>query len=109
MSSEEIAARKKAMKQDYPQIYDRVTAILFEEDPIGINYEFNTDEYEPETGSILPRIGSCRSAEELQRVVHEEFVRWFGAVTAGPFERYTRIAARIWREPGLPGTGGTTA
>jgi len=90
------------MKQDYPQIYDRVTAILFEEDPIGINYEFNTDEYEPETGSILPRISSCRSAVELQLVVHGEFVRWFNAETAGPLEKYARIATRIWREIVLP-------
>jgi hypothetical protein len=45
--------------------------------------------------------------EELQRVVHEELVRWFDADTARPLERYARIAARIWNEVVSPGPGPT--
>jgi hypothetical protein len=66
--------------------------------PFGINFEDNTDEYEPETDTILPRLKSCRSAEEVRSVVHEEFVRWFDDHVAGPPERYGRISKRIWAE-----------
>jgi len=31
-------------------------------------------------------------------LVHEEFVRWFDADTAGPVERYKKVASRIWTE-----------
>jgi hypothetical protein len=98
MNAEEIRARRKAVKQEYGRLYDRVAAILFEEDPVGINFEDNTDEYEPETDTILPRLKFCRSAEEVRSVVHEEFVRWFDGHVAGPQDRYGRIAKRIWTE-----------
>jgi len=45
----------------------------------------------------LPRLRACQSAADVCRVVHEEFVRWFDAVTAGPPERYTEIASEIWQ------------
>jgi hypothetical protein len=34
----------------------RATVLLFEADPMGINFGDNADEYDPETSSILPRI-----------------------------------------------------
>ena len=96
--AEDIRARRKALRDEYKGLYDRLAAILFEEDPVGINFEDNTDEYEPEVDSILPRLKSCRSAHDVQLVVHEEFVRWFEAETAGPIERYGKIARRVWTE-----------
>jgi len=77
-------------------LFDSVAALLFRHDPIGIAFDNpNTDEYEPETGTILPRLRGCESASDVRRVVHEEFVRWFGAGTAGPEERYSEIASEI--------------
>lgn len=96
--TDDIRARRKALRDEYKGLYDRLAAILFEEDPIGINFEDNTDEYEQEVGSILPRLKSCRSAQDVQTVVHEEFVRWFEVETAGPVERYRKVASRIWSE-----------
>lgn len=52
--------------------------------------------YEPEVGTILPRLRSCYSPDDVRRVVHQEFVRWFDASTAGPEERYAKMAAEIW-------------
>ena len=75
----------------------RVEALLFAADPIGINFETNTDEYNPEAVSIIARREEFESVDALQRVVHEEFVRWFDADTAGPIERYRSIAAQIWQ------------
>jgi hypothetical protein len=82
-----------------------LSRILFSEDPIGIALGSNLEEYEPEALTILPRLSGCASAGDVRRVVHEEFVTWFGASTAGPPDKYDRIAARVWDEvvPGLTG------
>ena len=80
-----------------------LSRILFREDPIGIALGSNLDEYEPEAFTILPRLSGCTSADDVRRVVHEEFVTWFGAATAGPPNKYDGIASRVWHEvvPGL--------
>ena len=95
MTVDDNRARRKVLRGDDGELYDRVSSILFEEDPIGINFGENTDEYEPEADTIVPRLKSCHTAGEVQAVVYEEMVRWFDA-TAGPAERYATIAARIW-------------
>jgi hypothetical protein len=70
----------------------------FRHDPIGIAFDNeNTDEYDPETGTILPRLRNCEAASDVLRVVHEEFVRWFDAGNAGPVEQYGDIASEVWR------------
>jgi hypothetical protein len=96
--ADDIRVRREALREEYKGLYDRVLAILFEEDPAGINFEDNTDEYEPEVDTILPRLKSCHSVGDVRTVVHEEFIRWFDGDTAGPPERYGRIAKRIWSE-----------
>ena len=88
MSDEERAAfsaeveasirERKAVQQKYGASFDDVTALLFRHDPIGINFDENTDEYEPETGTILPRLESCTLEPEAETIVLEEFRRWFG-------------------------------
>lgn len=93
---EEIIAERNRLRAEYKQLFDDVAALLFRHDPVRINFEDNSDEYEPETGTILPRLRNCRSAEDVRKVVHEEFVRWFDADIAGPEEHYTAIAAEIW-------------
>jgi hypothetical protein len=72
---------------------------LFSHDPIGINFgdTDNPDEYEPETGTILPRLAACTSSDEVLQVVHQEFVRWFDLDTAGPPERYAQVALDLWQ------------
>jgi hypothetical protein len=53
-----------------------VSALLFRHDPIGIAFDNeNTDEDDPETGTILPQLRNCEAASDVLRVVHEEFVR----------------------------------
>jgi len=95
---ERIRANRRAIRREYGDLYDRVLQILFEIDPIGINFSHNTDEYEPEVETILPRLRSCTSARDVQQVVHEEFCRWFDADLAGAPDRYGEIAAKIWTE-----------
>jgi hypothetical protein len=93
---EEIQVVKRQLKLEYGTLFDSITAILFRHDPIGINYEDNTDEYEPEARTILPRLRTCQSVEELQSVVREEFQQWFGDEIADSAERYKEISEEIW-------------
>jgi len=87
MTREEIIERRRLLKAEYSWLYDDIESLLFRHDPIGINLETNTDEYDPEVRTILPRLRGCASSDDVCCVVHEEFVRWFGAEIAGARER----------------------
>jgi hypothetical protein len=106
-SADDIAQKRAELRTQYRDAYDRLASLLFDEDPIGINFGDNTDEYEPEVGSILPLLASCRGLADIQRVVHSEFCSWFGDDTAGPPEKYAGVASRILRE--LSDVGGWTS
>jgi hypothetical protein len=84
------------LKAEYGELFDSVAELLFRHDPVGINFEINTDEYEPQTATILARLRGCTSADDVRRVVHEEFVRWFDEATAGSEQHYTTLASDIW-------------
>ena len=95
-SEQDIIRRERAaLRERYGDLFDTVAAILFEADPMGINFETNTDEYEPEAGTILGRLSQAGNAEDVTRIVHEQFVRWFGADDAGAPEQYHAIAMSI--------------
>jgi hypothetical protein len=88
--------RREQLKKKYGVLFDTVTALLFQNDPLGINFGDNTDEYEPETGTILPRLAGAKSVEDVQTIVHAEFFSWFGEVEAGPRESYGDVSVKIW-------------
>lgn len=96
--SREIQRRRARFRRRYRDAYATLNGILFSEDPIHISFGENTDEYEPEVSTILPRLQGCASVDEVQNVVYEEFVKWFGSSNAGSPEQYSRIAERIWTE-----------
>ena len=96
-SREEIVQERRRLKLEYRQLYEQIEALLFRHDPVGINFEDNTDEYDLEVSTILPRLKTCASAEDVCRVVHEEFLRWFDASTAGNREAYAEIGREIWQ------------
>jgi hypothetical protein len=93
---DEILLERRQLRAKYGELFDSVAALLFSHDPIGINFDENPDEYDPEAGTILPRLHGCKSRDDVLSMVHEEFVHWFGVDTAGPQERYARIASEIW-------------
>jgi hypothetical protein len=93
---EEILESRRRIRAVYGDLFDATEQLLFQDDPIGINFDDNTDEYDPEVETILPRLNDCHSREDVLRVVHEEFVRWFGKDTAGQPERYEKTAANLW-------------
>jgi hypothetical protein len=84
------------LRQNYKQLYSKVQEILFRNDPIGINFEENKDEYDPEVSTILPRLKDANSEEDVINIVYEEFTNWFGADTAGDLTTYKEAAKEIW-------------
>lgn len=91
----QILEERHRLKDEYGELFDAVSALLYRHDPIGIAFDnVNSNEYDPETGTILPRLRNCESASDVQRVVHDEFVRWFDVGTAGSEEHYEVIAVR---------------
>lgn len=89
-----MSAERDALKRKYGALFDTIAAALFEADPMGINFESNTDEYELEAGTILSRLPGARTAEDVEAIVHQELCRWFDS--AGPREKYEAVSATIW-------------
>jgi hypothetical protein len=94
VTREDIEAARAAVRAAFPGLYDEAVALLFRHDPIHIGYV--PDEYDPEVRTILPRLAEARDPDNLARIIHEEFVRWFDPTTAGPQARYAAVAAELW-------------
>ncbi len=89
------AEQRKLLSGAYKQLFDEVVAILFRYDPIGIDFEENTDEYDAEAGTIIAGLTADMTADGAASVVHEEFVRWFSREDAGPRGKYSSVAVEI--------------
>ena len=55
---EKILAERKRLWDEFGSLYDTLNEILFRHDPIKISFGCNTDEYDPEVRTILPRYKS---------------------------------------------------
>ena len=64
--------------------------------PWAKNLGTNTDEYEAEAGTILPRLEDVRSEEGGLDAVYEEFVGWFDPAIAGSRGNYEDVAGEVW-------------
>lgn len=87
----------EAPNRRYQALVAAVERAVNEADPIGLlEIGAPTDEYSPEIGTIVPRIANAQRLDDVTDVLHEEFLRWFGADTAGPRDAYEVPARRIW-------------
>lgn len=68
---------RKALRRKYASLYEEVESILFRHDPVEIAFEDNTDEYDPEVSTILPRAYPAETRDEVLTIVRDEFLRWF--------------------------------
>jgi hypothetical protein len=86
-----------AMDRRYQVLVAAIERAINEADPIGLlEAGAPADEYGAEIGTILPRIASAQRPDDVTDVLHEEFLRWFGDVTAGPRQAYEAPARQIW-------------
>lgn len=89
-------AKREQVRLQSPELFAAISVAMFRHDPMGINMETNTDEYESEAGTVIPRLPSCSSSVDVVTILHEEFSRWFGADTAGPPSKYQALAGDVW-------------
>src|SRR6266513_2027251 len=75
--------QRHLLQARYAGLFAAATDLFFAIDPVGINFETNVDEYEPEVGTVLPRLESAESVEDARQILHEELVSWFGAPYEG--------------------------
>ena len=89
---------KLTSRLDYQNLHGGLTALLYRHDPMGLAAAgCPEDEYGPEVSTIIPRLKDAKSPEDVRRIVHEEFLRWFGGKkTAGPESAYSGITRDIW-------------
>lgn len=83
---------------DSKDLISEISSILFKYDPIGINFDENTDEYDPEAEAIFSRLTNDITQEDLLNILYEEFVRFFDVSLAGNknSKLYSDITIEIW-------------
>src|SRR5258708_5072212 len=69
---------RKRLKDEYAALFEDLSALLYQVDPMGLNFGVTPDEYEPEVGTILPRIFDAQEPDVIAAVIREEFDVWFG-------------------------------
>ncbi len=86
------------LTKSYQELYSKVGEILFRHDPVGIISGDNSDEYNPEVSTILPRLKKAQSESDAHDILYEEFILWFGADTAGNKDNpgYKDAGSEIW-------------
>lgn len=90
-------AHRRNLRRWNKRLNHELVCILYRNDPIGIGRKGDgpPNEYEPEAGSILPRLRGVATVADLSTILREEFIRWFDADLAGPVETYLPIAEEI--------------
>ncbi|HIG64807.1 MAG TPA: hypothetical protein EYQ43_04465 [Methyloprofundus sp.] len=93
-----MSDKRELLKQQYGQLYDEISSILFRHDMVKINFEDNTDEYDPEVDAILPRLNEAVNKEDVANIIYEEFIDYFGEDVIKPkgHTGYMAMADEIW-------------
>lgn len=76
---------------------DQIAKVFFEVDPVGLNFDTNTDEYDYEAMLLLESLGNCiLDVDTLTTEISDVFCRAFGRDVATPAS-YRRCAEEIIR------------
>jgi hypothetical protein len=90
-------SRRQLFKREFRVLRGDVSSAIAAADPINLlSLGAPADEYDREVDAILARISEARGVDDIQTIVHDEFVRFFGMDTAGARERYAAAAQAIW-------------
>ena len=80
MRPESTSLWKERQGAAYLALHAEISAVLFRHDPVGVNFESNTDEYETEAQWILVRPSEASGAVDVRRTAGEVFDHWFTGV-----------------------------
>jgi hypothetical protein len=86
---------KRTLRLRYLSLHRGLSELLYRHDPIGLAAAgAPKDEYEC---TIIPKLKGASGSDDVRRIVHQEFLRWFeDEQTAGPESAYNAIACEIW-------------
>ena len=84
-------AHRVAQTGKSTELVAELAQILFDANPIDINFETNTDEYTSEAETIVTNLPRTKGDVEVQRLVYDTFRAWFGPASAGSLDRYVRV------------------
>jgi hypothetical protein len=87
----------KEMRDKYPKLFKDISNLLFIDDPMNINYETNTDEYDVEAGYIISKLINCTDQSDVQKNVYDVFKKCFSKTEIGIYGNYEKIACEIWK------------
>lgn len=87
----------KTLKLEQPEFFKVVSDLMFKHDPMKINLETHTDEYDPEAGTVISRLETATNQDDVATILHEEFIAWFGEGIAGDRDSYIALAQDIWQ------------
>jgi hypothetical protein len=90
---ENLRAEKQKSQQKHEGLFRDISRMLREANVVRTADE---NDYNALVGAIIPRLSSCKSRDDVRRVVHGAFVQRFTAKVAGPESRYDGLAGRIW-------------
>jgi len=85
------------LQKEYGNFYRTVSDILFRYNPMELDGNHNTGDYDTEIDVLLSRIGEAEHLTALQELLWEIFQTDFGAEICGSRERYDGAASEIWK------------
>ena len=91
----DLSSKVASLKREYGSLFTSISEALFQADPAHLNYEVNTDEYDPEVATIIPRLSSAGSVEDAETILKEELLRWFAPIGVSTDNR-APLATEIW-------------
>lgn len=87
----------RMLQKEYGKFYRDVSDIVFRHNPIELDGNRNTGEYDPEVDVLLSRIREAENLNALQELLFEVFLADFGEESCGGRERYNIAASEIWK------------
>lgn len=91
---------KRTLRLRYLSLHRGLSELLYRHDPVGLAVlGAPKDEYESEVSTIIPKLKFATGPDDVRRIVHQEFLHWFGdEQTAGPESAYDAIGCEIWEK-----------
>lgn len=89
---------KAMVRSQHPQLLQSISSILYNCDPMCLNFDCNGDEYDPEAISIIYELQDAKSAKDVANIVIGQFQEWFGE-DLSPFkanDKFIRMCRSIW-------------
>src|SRR5262245_61945824 len=90
-----LAIQRSRLKAEHEDLFDDLAAYFLDADPMERNLGSYGDEYEPEVGTILPRVRGLDSVAPIAAVLRQELARWWNRDIRSDGPSYEEMAAGV--------------